>query len=178
MTDKRTPYMKSNFDRVKDDNYRTIDSRCVYGLLQHFPLNGRVVDVCAPSGSGIVDTLLERQRNAFCVGDAFTNLVAAEWIVTNPPYTRPLVDNIIRRQIKRIMDREVGGVAILLRDKFDYAKIRADIFEHKFYFGQIKLRFRPWWSEVHEHQPFHTFVWHIWHIDAGSVPIVMYSNGE
>lgn len=175
--DKRPAFIKSNFERKKNDDYRTIDDRCVYGLLTHFALRGHIVDVCAPDGSGIVDTLIKLNRDAHCVADAFVPVVFAEWIVTNPPFTRPLVDQIIHRQIERIDEGQVKQVAILLRGNFDFAKSRSSLFENPFYFGQIRLRFRPWWSDVHKHQPFHNFVWHIWSSTTKSAPIVMYSDG-
>lgn len=41
---------------------------------------------------------------------------------------------------------------------------------------QIKLRFRPWWSESREAQPIHNYVWQVWSSSA-SRPVVLFSNG-
>ena len=173
------PYVHSGYDRIKDDNYQTIDKRCVYGLLEWICPNGTFVDVCAPSGSGIVDTLTECGVSASGVADAMTNdLPPCSWIVTNPPYSRPLVDNIIRRQIKRVADNEVYGLAVLLRSNFDFAKSRHDMFNTKLYTAQIRLRFRPWWSEERVAQPIHNYVWHIWTNSSNYLfPGVFYSDG-
>lgn len=175
---KKIPYVHSSFERKPDDDYKTIDPRCVYGFLGFVPHPGTCVDVCAPNGSGIVDTLLECGVEASCARDAFSETLEASWIVTNPPYTRPLVDEIILRQIKRIEDCEVVGVAMLLRNNFDHAKSRMDMFRHELYAGQIKLCFRPWWSESRDKQPIHNFIWHLWMGITAGVPIVYYAYGE
>lgn len=170
------PFVHSNFERRPDDHYPTIDKRCVYGLLEHFTPAGPCVDVCAPAGSGIVDTLRECGYQASGIGDAFAGDIAAEWIITNPPYSRPLVDRIITRQIERIEAGRVYGLAVLLRSGFDFAKSRQAMFDHPNYAGQIKLRFRPWWTESRDKQPIHNYVWQVWTGDA-NCPLVRYASG-
>jgi hypothetical protein len=175
------PFVQSNFPRVPGDYYPTIDRRCVYGFLEHFQPRGLVVDPCAPQGSGIVNTFLECNYLAAGFPDAFGEF-GAEWIVTNPPYERPLVDEIIRDGIRRVMSGEVVGAAYLLRSTFDHAASRAHLFEHAYYDCQIKLRFRPWWSDDHSKQPIHNFVWHVWArgpaaYNTEGLPVVLYANG-
>ena len=51
------PFVHSNFERIAQDDYQTIDPRCVYGFLEHFYPMGGCVDVCSPTSSGIVTTL-------------------------------------------------------------------------------------------------------------------------
>lgn len=173
----KNPYVHSNFPRIENDNYHTIDKRCIYAFIQHFQ-PALSVDICAPDGSGIVNTLIECGYNAFCISDAFIDKLSAEWIVTNPPYSRPLVDNIIMRQLERLDTLEVVGVAMLLRSNFDFAKTRSYIFDHKYYAGQIKMRFRPWWTEKRDKQPIHNYVWQLWTYEAQyNPPIVLYSDG-
>ena len=170
------PYVHSNYERVAEDYYPTIDKRCVYGLLEYIGVDN-CVDVCSPNGSGIVDTLKECGKTAYGIADAFVDKVNAEWIITNPPYKRVLVDKIINRCIRRIKDGEVFGVAVLLRSNFDYAKSRWDMFAgNEYYYGQIKLLFRPWWSVEHKKQPIHNFCWHIW-VNELCYPVVHYAKG-
>lgn len=173
---KNVPFVHSNFERVPNDFYPTIDSRCVYGFLEHFTPDGLCVDVCAPDGSGIVDTLKTCGHNAEGLPDAFAENISAQWIVTNPPYKRGLVDEIINRQIQRVEQGEVNGLAVLLRSNFDFAKGRKAMFDSPLYFGQIKLRFRPWWSESREAQPIHNYVWQLWKAGASN-PVVLFANG-
>lgn len=158
----KVPYVHSNFKRMANDNYQTIDPRCVDGFLQHVHPTGLCLDVCAPDGSGIVDQLVQRGYEARGHPDAFDNGLRAQWIITNPPYKVPLVDQIIMRQLLRLSLREVEGVAMLLRSNFDFAKGRESMFIHGLYAGQIKLCFRPWWSEERKAQPIHNYVWHLW----------------
>ena len=161
------PYVQSGYERIKDDNYQTIDPRCVDALVHPFcPYS--IVDVCAPSGSGIVDRFIEIGLDARGVADAFDdtllNRYVDKWIVSNPPYARPLVDNIIKKQIERIDEGRVINVAMLLRANFDFAKSRQVMFKDcQYYEGQIKMLFRPIWIEGKQKaQPIHNFVWHIW----------------
>ncbi len=146
------------------DFYPTVDTRCVDGLLHHFDLRKeRIVDICAPQGSSIVDYLRALKYNAFPRDNAFEKNVHGTWIVTNTPYTLPLVDEILRHSVRRVISGEVLGFAGLYRKHFDSASTRADVFENCMrYYAEITLRFRPWWRESREKQPFHNFVWHVW----------------
>lgn len=172
-------YMNSGRPRLKDDDYKTIDKRCVYGLVEVFLLAGKIVDPCSPSGSGIVATLKELGYNAEGLGDAFADFQTT-WVVSNPPYKRPLVDEIIHRQIERIDAGDAFGVAMLLRHGFDFAKNRVGMFrDNPYYAGQIKLMFRPRWFEKRpgDKQPFHQYVWHVWHRNPDASR-VFYAEGK
>jgi len=167
----KVPYVHSNYERIADDNYQTIDKRCVYALENSIRLFGDIADCCSPSGSGIVDTLKELHFHAFGMNDAF-DFVRCDWIVSNPPYKRVLVDKIINAQIDRLPN--VEGVAMLLRSNFDFAKSRWGMFNTPYYYGQIKMMFRPWWSEERIAQPIHNYVWHVWRVGAPKEPVVKY----
>ena len=169
----KKPYVHSNYARIPDDDYKTIDPRCVRALVDTIPVHGKIVDCCAPSGSGIYDELKRLKRNAHCIGDAFSNF-SADWVITNPPYKRGLVDSIVMEQIVRVQNNEFVGFAALLRNNFDFAKSRYEMFTSPSYFGQIHMMFRPWWSEEHEQSPIHNFVWHIWRFSEAEEPFVRY----
>ncbi|MBI5954346.1 MAG: hypothetical protein HY865_22035 [Chloroflexi bacterium] len=179
------PYVKSNFPRVPGDYYPTIDKRCVYALLQHLPVRKQqiIFDVCAPQGSGIISTFKELgYSGSFCKPDAFDEVVMADWIATNPPFTRPLVDQIIERQIERVRHNHVGGFACLLRSNFDFAKTRKHIFQNEpLYYGKIQMLFRPYWFEKREgdKEPIHHYVWHIWRYSREPFynKTIMYADG-
>lgn len=174
----RVPYVHSDFPRKPDDDYKTVDERCTYSFLEHFSPDGLCVDVCAPGGSGIVDVLVKCGYNAIGIADAFADDVVAQWIVTNPPYKRDIVDKIIWRQIERVEANEVYGLAVLLRATFDFAKSRKEMFEHPLYYGQIKMRFRPWWSEDRKAQPIHNYVWQLWINVEIPFPRILFSDGK
>jgi hypothetical protein len=160
---KKKPYVHSNYERKADDDYKTIDPRCVDALIQSIPqIRGRLLDCCSPSGSGIVNRLKELGYNAGGLSNAFLPSDGIDWIISNPPYKRRLVDQIIWHQINRIDLERVYGVAMLLRNNFDFAKTRWTMFNNLYYYGQIHMMFRPWWVEKQESTPIHNFVWHIW----------------
>jgi len=175
-------FTKSNYARIPEDFYPTVDPRCIYAFLEHFQPSGPSIDVCAPTGSGIVDTLNNCGYSAHFDHDALNGQYspgAYQWIITNPPYTRPLVDDIITHQIERVESSQVYGVAVLLRSYFDHAKSRTAMFRDcPLYAGQIRLLFRPLWKkkEPGDHGPIHNFVWHIWHRDV-DYPRIWWSEG-
>lgn len=173
--------MNSGYERLEDDSYFTIDPRCVYALLEHFDLTPySVVDPCAPSGSGIVDTLKDCGVKAYGKADAFDDSFLGKWHVTNPPYTRGLVDEIVWHQIKLVMAGKIWGFASFHRWQFDHASSREHFFKHNsFYHAQIKTEFRPDWKERKpgDKNPFHPYIWHVWTHDNIGAPVVLYSNG-
>ncbi len=168
-------FVQSNFERREDDNYPTIDTRCVDGLLTCLGVSDPIVDVCAKNGSAIVDYLNSSGlRKAFGVQDAFFDDFDANWIVTNTPYKRDKVDKIIYRQIERVISGKVTGFAALLRSGFDFAKSRKEMFSSSYYWGQVKLCFRPWWSDSREQEPIHSYVWHVWKGYGTDIPTIKY----
>lgn len=166
------PYVHSNYERRADDHYPTIDGRCVQALVETWKLSGRLVDCCAPQGSGIADRLKELGYDAYCAG--MVNFIdPADWIVTNPPYARGVVDEIAEAAIERLQWREVKGVAFLMRANWDLAIRRSELFDLCLYRGQTRMRFRPWWSEDRKAQPIHNYVWHVWTAGEGE-PVIRY----
>ena len=104
----KVPFVHSNYERRKDDHYTTIDGRCVQALVETWPLQGVIVECCAPRGSEIVDWLNGNGHEAMCAGAVDFN-GPANWIVTNPPYQRPLVDQIAAAVVQRVSGRRRAG---------------------------------------------------------------------
>ena len=65
------PFVHSSYERKAEDDYQTIDTRCIKALLGTWTIVDPIVDCCAPHGSGIVDTLRAMGRDASGVPDAF-----------------------------------------------------------------------------------------------------------
>lgn len=154
-------FFASRFERRAGDNYQTIDTRTIDGLLHFVPLSGRIVDPCSPDGSGIVNYLNELGFDAHGVADAFSDF-EADWVVTNPPFMRSEVDKIIYAQIDRVRRGEVKGAFFLLRSIFDFAKGRREMFTDPLYVGDIHLCFRVFWSDERDMESKHNYVWHLW----------------
>lgn len=176
---KKVPFVHSNYDRIADDNYQTIDHRCVQALVDKWNIYGDIVDCCSPQGSGIVDALISLGHMARGVPDAFAETIIADYEVTNPPYDKKIVDKIIYRQIDRIADGEIFGFIALLRANFDFAKTRRPMFsENRYYTGQIKMCFRPIWIEPNPDEkqisPIHNYSWYIWTKEPFEHHIVRY----
>jgi hypothetical protein len=173
---KQSPFVKSNFPRRAKDHYPTIDTRCTDGIVKTLNMSKQfeIVDICADQGSAIVDHLITLGYSARGVGNAFQENIGGNFIITNTPYERAEVGPIMRRQIKRIDDGEIFGAAFLLKTGFDHAKAYADMFDNKYYYGQVKLRFRPWWTEDRSVAPIHNYLWHVWRHDSTFPPCVLY----
>lgn len=167
------PYVHSNFERREDDDYPTIDDRCMIALMECSNVCSPIVDVCARNGSAIIDYLASKNYIASGLDDAFSDF-NVNWIVTNPPYKKGIVDKIIWKQIQNLEDKKASGLAVLVRNNFDFAKSRYDMFNHSYYCMQIHMMFRPWWSEEHSQSPIHNFVWHIWLRECEDEPVVRY----
>lgn len=166
------PYVHSGYERIPDDNYQTVDGRCVQALVETWPIEGRIVDCCAPQGSGIASWLKDNGHDAYCAGTV--NFIdPADWIVTNPPYLRGVVDEIATGIVGRVRAGEVKGAVLLMRANWDLAACRSALFADPLYRGQTRLRFRPFWSEDRRAQPIHSFVLHVWSEGSGE-PIIRY----
>lgn len=152
----------SAFERREDDNYPTIDERCLDGLLHYHPeIGGVLVDPCSRGGSALVDQLRARGMSAIGLDDAFAEC-EGDWLITNPPFKRAMVDRVVRHQIERVSSGKFHGLAVLVRSNWCYAKSREDIFNSRLYAGDVRLAFRVWWTEARDQEPKHNYVWHIW----------------
>ena len=84
---------------------------------------------------------------------------AAQAIITNPPYD--LADRFARKGLE-LMRPINGQVALLLRNEWDCAKNRRDLFEIMPFALKIVLTRRPRWSDEHRAHPRHNFAWFVW----------------
>ena len=172
-------FLKSRFDRRKNDDYKTIDERCLSALLSCWHIPPPVWEPCSTEGSAIADQLEGRGIDAVTTADAFGEVPSGvRSIVTNPPYKRGLVDKIIGR-----LSSEVGGengitaAAFLVRSQWDHAKSRETILSSPFFACLLRLRFRPWWSEERVATPNHDHQWVIFDTGAkNNTPIVKWSE--
>jgi len=155
----------SAFERRENDNYPTIDTRIMDGLMANIALFGDIVDPCAREGSAIVDYLRVQGRNAVGLDDAFASC-KGDWIVTNPPFAKSKVNKIVLAQIERVERCEFSGFALLVRINWDFAKTRINFFNRSSYMGEIKLLFRPFWTNDRTQEPKHNYVWHLWRRDG------------
>lgn len=164
------PFTESNYARRDFDHYPTIDTRCSKALLNTWGdcITTPAVDVCTmkgeptplPAVSGTVRDMLGAYRT----------------VITNPPYKRGLVDQIVGDIVDAVNDGHIDFAAVLLRISWDCAKTRRHLFKKSFA-GKTILLFRPYWSEERKATPIHNYQWLCWKKDTGS-PVVKYDSGE
>lgn len=80
-------------------------------------------------------------------------------IITNPPYG--LAEAFIRKALELTKSYQ-GRVAMLLRNEYDCAAKRRDLFEHPAFFKKIILTKRPRWFADGGASPRHNFAWYVW----------------
>jgi hypothetical protein len=155
----------SAYERIPHDNYPTIDTRCVDGLLANIAVTGTIVDPWAAEGSAIVDYLVSIHKNAIGLTDSWADC-EGDWLVGNPPYQKDEVYEHVEFQIERILEKKFYGFALLVRNQWAFAKTRLPLFQIPLYLGEIKLLFRTFWTNDRSAEPKHNYVWHIWQRDG------------
>jgi len=130
-----TAFVHSNFERAEGDHYPTIDARCVPALLESWDIPQSIWEPCAPSVSPLATALESSSREVWSSEDALKDRLpnrAIRAVVTNPPYSRPLVDQIVRRFVGMVADPNEPLVvaAFLMRLAWDSAVTRSDIFDN------------------------------------------------
>lgn len=171
------PFVHSRFERRVDDNYRTIDDRCVRALRETWDIPGPIWEPCAPNGSGIADAW---GGTAVYGTDALTDPVpdGCRSAVTNPPYKTKICVAIVTRLRDLVAAGELDVAALLLRSQWDHAPgrlmERAELLDFPPYAGLIRLRFRPWWSDSREKTPIHSYQWVVFDRRHEGEPVTRY----
>lgn len=80
-------------------------------------------------------------------------------IVTNPPYAE--AERFVRHAID-LTARASGMVAMLLRNEWDCAASRRDLFEREPFACKLVLTKRPRWFAEDKASPRHNFAWFVW----------------
>ena len=115
---------------------------------------------------------------------AFDPSFRPDAIITNPPYG-DLAEAFARKWLKDYPDIPV--MALLLRQGFDNAKSRTDLFgDCPAFAGEIALTWRPrwdWWlsdkalgPEAKKQGPRHNFSWFIWDRAHTGAPVKLYAG--
>lgn len=109
--------------------------------------------------SDIRDVPCDYPEKNFMVSATLDNCDA---IITNPPYSKPLCEDFIRRAVDMMKERN-GMVAMLLKIDFDSAKTRADIFaDNPAWCRKLVLTKRIVWFEGGTSGPSQNHAWFIW----------------
>jgi hypothetical protein len=81
-------------------------------------------------------------------------------IITNPPYGE-LAEQFIRHALE-LMKPHDGLVAMFLRNEYDCAKERMDLFRDYPFAKKIIVTKRPRWIKGSKGSPRHTYAWYVW----------------
>lgn len=81
-------------------------------------------------------------------------------IITNPPYG-DLAEQFIRKALE-LTKLSNGVVAMFLRNEYDCAKERMDLFRQHPFAMKIIVTKRPRWIEGSKGSPRHTYAWFVW----------------
>lgn len=165
---------ESGYERISDDAYWT-PAWCTEALLDRmmFPPyvwepacgEGHICEVLRRRGIvGAASDLIDhgyprygRAKRDFL--DALLMWPGCASIITNPPYK--LAEAFIRKALD-LTEPHRGRVAMLLRNEYDSAAGRRDLFEHPAFFKKIVLTKRPRWSAEDKASPRHNFAWYVW----------------
>lgn len=155
----------TGYKRLANDAYAT-PAWVTEALLDNVELPRAIWEPAAGDGF-MVRVLSQRGHNVHATDITidldFLECVSApdtQAIVTNPPYS--LADKFIRHALDLMRPRR-GMVAMLLRNEFDSAKKRADIFKNnQAFFLKLVLTKRPRWFADDKASPRHNFSWFCW----------------
>lgn len=93
-------------------------------------------------------------------------------IITNPPYGK-LAEKFIRHALN-ILPAD-GVCAFLMRNEYDCAKTRVDLFQHSAFCKKLVLTTRPKWIAESDGSPRHNYAWYIWdRRNGGNSPVIKY----
>ena len=180
-----------NYERVEGDFYATPPEN-VDCLAHYIDLRKRVIWEPA-CGEGHISKRLHRHCDGVFSTDLFdrgygktgvdflktdrmasNESVRANDIITNPPF-----DDMAEKFIRHALDltelshsnSNGGMVAMFLRNEYDMASSRDDLFEnHPAYMLKICVTKRPRWIEGSKGSPRHNYAWYVWDWDYALDP--------
>lgn len=165
---------ESGYDRLAGDRYYT-QPWITRALLRVVRFRGKVWEPACGRGD-MVDVLREAGYDTIasdiagatlgCVGASELDFLthgspgdATFSIVTNPPYAH--AEAFIRKSLE-LTQRSGGQVAMLLRNEYDSASRRRDLFERESFACKLVLTKRPQWIEEMDGKPRHNFAFYLW----------------
>lgn len=162
---------ESGYERVANDAYWT-PAWCTVALLDRVRFDPMVCDPAC--GKGNINMVLTDRGIPNRASDLFdygyggpradflskdSTSYGCRSIITNPPYK--LAEAFIRKALD-LTEPHRGRVAMLLRNEYDCAAGRRDLFERPTFLKKLVLTKRPRWSAEGKASPRHNFAWFVW----------------
>lgn len=178
----------SGYDRIDQDFYPT-PSWCVERLLEKMSIpkeitiwepaagDGAIVDVLLSKGYNVKATdLVDRGRGYELLDFLKTKSEDVEKegpciIMTNPPYGK-LAEKFVEHALSM---NHVVAVVMLLRNEFDCARKRGDLFTGDDFYKKVVLRQRPRFIRGSTGSPRHHYSWYIWMKGKGGNAKIVYN---
>lgn len=185
------------YDRIEDDFYPT-PTWCVDALLNALSPTPFNLDIEEPMwepacGDGAISKALEAYGFEVDSSDLIdrgfgqggvdfleTRSIpgphAYDALVTNPPYD--MAEKFVRHGLTFVESGKVQIMAMLLRNEWDSAKSRNDLFLRKNHFaGKVILTSRPKWIAGSTGSPRHNYAWFLWsHEEVYELPVILYGH--
>lgn len=164
---------ESGYARVENDAYWT-PRWCIDALLFALDLRGEIWDPACGNGAilkacpafglnGRGSDIKDYGFPETFLHDFLKFTIPSEsqsFIITNPPYDK--AEAFIRHALF-LTERGKGLVAMLLRNEYDSAQSRRDLFaDHSAFARKYVLTKRPKWFEDVKTAPRHNFSWFVW----------------
>lgn len=176
----------SGYARNPNDLYET-PSECTEVLCRHVDFSKSIIWEPACGNGKMVRVLQEYATGILC-SDAidygwnhevksFFDFVEPRPfdIVTNPPYS--CQDKFIRHALGLVAPYQGAKVVMLLRNEFDSASSRADLFANNPDFAlKIVLTRRPRWIEGTTGSPRHNYAFFVWEIGNSAHPRMIWDR--
>lgn len=174
-----------NYERKEGDYYPT-PPWCTKALLKNYCFDDEVIWEPA-CGEGHMSTVLAEKHEVLSTdlhdrgyGLPFVDFLeqtemygGSTSIITNPPYL--LAEDFIRHALT--LTKETNGiVAMLLRNEFDCAVRRTDLFRHPAFAMKLVLTKRPRWIEGSTGSPRHNYAWFVWDLCNPDLPTIQWDQ--
>ena len=179
----------SGYERIANDAYFTIEEWCTEALFESLPIDQCQGEIWEPAcGTGLMAEVIKRYNPDVTssdiydwgYGDVVDFMVTkprGDHIVTNPPYERAISEPFVRKAISMIGDGSIKSVSMLMRNEWDCAVGRHDLFhDNPYYANKIVLTKRPRWFERQkdDSSPRHNYCWYNWQHNAEFAKISYY----
>lgn len=165
---------ESGYARKAFDGYMT-QRWCLRALLRVVHPRGLIWEPAAGTGN-LVEEMLDYGYDVFASdihdhgpGYAAIDFLAASRtpaaghdrtaIVTNPPYDN--AEKFVRKALAMTKERG-GSVSMLLRNEWDCAGSRLDLFRRSEFAAKVVLTRRPRWDDDNKASPRHNYAWFCW----------------
>lgn len=179
--------INSGYERLENDAYYTRDIVCMDALiwgLSETPLLTQDTIVWEPfAGGGHISNFLSNRdihvvstdinpQHENCekldyFGEENTNdqyfPKGCNGVITNPPFDKKLAENFVRDMIKKCSQEKPFTACVFLRNEWDSAGTRLDIFDSIYFDRKIVITQRPKWMKVTKDSksPRHNYAWFV-----------------